>query len=87
MATSQQFTATVTMTDSSTRDVTNDAAWTSSSPDVATVSATGLVTAVAAGETTITATYQDTTDIATVTVAAGAQSLAVTPDTASLDEP
>ena len=41
-----------------TNDVTNSSAWVSSNTSVATVSSTGLVTGVAAGSATITATYQ-----------------------------
>jgi len=41
-----------------TANVTNQVTWTSSSPSVATVSTSGLATAVSAGSTTITATMQ-----------------------------
>lgn len=51
----QQLTATANYSDSSTIDVTSTATWTSSNTAVATVSASGLVTAVAAGSATITA--------------------------------
>ena len=44
-------------------DVTGKAAWTSSAPSVATVSSTGLVTAVSAGTTTITATMNGFTGV------------------------
>src|SRR5690348_9825828 len=44
-------------------DVTSQATWTSSAPSVATVSSTGLVTAVAAGTTTITATMNGFTGV------------------------
>ena len=40
------------------RDVTRSAEWRSSNPEVATVSATGVLTEVGAGTTEITATYQ-----------------------------
>jgi uncharacterized protein YjdB len=43
---------------STTSDVTDTAIWTSSSPAVATVNSTGLVTAFTAGSTTITASMQ-----------------------------
>ena len=54
----QQFTATGTFSDNSTKDVTAQSAWTSSAPATATVGAsTGLATGVAAGgPVTITAT-------------------------------
>ncbi len=53
----QQFTATTRDTDSVTQDVTNTAVWSSSATNFATISATGLATALAPGETTITATF------------------------------
>lgn len=48
-----QFEARVTSSDGTSRDVTNEATWGSDAPTVATVSSTGLVTAVAAGQATI----------------------------------
>lgn len=53
-----QLTATATMSDSTTQNVTNAAAWQSSNQAVMTVSGVGLVTAAAAGQATITATTQ-----------------------------
>jgi hypothetical protein len=53
-----QLTATATLSDGTTQNVTSSATWQSSNATVATVSSTGLVTAVAAGTTTITATSQ-----------------------------
>lgn len=53
----QQFRATVTFTDGSTADLTTSAVWTSSSIATATIDSTsGLATAVAQGQATITAT-------------------------------
>jgi hypothetical protein len=53
----QQFTATGTFSDTSTTDVTNNVTWSSSTPTIATVSATsGLAQTLAVGSTTITAT-------------------------------
>lgn len=49
------------------RDLSEQATWTSSNPKVATVAPGGLVTAAGAGETTITATH--TTDTGTVVTA------------------
>ena len=51
----QQFTATGTFTDSTTQDLTATAAWISSTTTVATISSTGLATAVGQGTTTVTA--------------------------------
>jgi uncharacterized protein YjdB len=53
-----QLTATATMGDGSTQDVTSSATWSSSNGAVATVSSAGVVTGVAAGSATIAATYQ-----------------------------
>ena len=53
-----QLTATATLSDGTTQNVTNTATWSSSNSGVATVSSTGLVTAVSFGSATITATYQ-----------------------------
>jgi hypothetical protein len=53
---SQQAFATGEFGNATMQDLTDSAVWSSSAPTVATVSSTGLVTAVAAGETTITAT-------------------------------
>jgi hypothetical protein len=54
----RQLVATATLSTDSTSDVTQQATWLSSAPGVATVSSTGLVTAVAAGEAEISATFQ-----------------------------
>lgn len=64
-----QLTVTPTPADASNTDI---ATWVSSDPTKATVSATGLVTGVAAGTTTITATSEDGAKTATrlITVAA-----------------
>lgn len=66
-APTQQMTATSTLADASTVDVTAWAFWRSSSPGVATVSSTGLVTRVAAGTATITAQFIGVTGSTTVT--------------------
>jgi len=52
----EQFTATGTYSDGSTQNLTNTATWSSSTSAVATISAAGLATGIAAGSTTITAT-------------------------------
>ena len=56
------------------------ATWQSSNPTVATVSGSGLVTAVAAGTVTISATYQGKTGTTNFTVAPGANSMSATID-------
>jgi hypothetical protein len=53
-----QLTATATFSDNTKQDVTSTAAWRSLNPSVASVSGTGLVTALALGTTSITATFQ-----------------------------
>jgi uncharacterized protein YjdB len=52
-----QFTATATLADGATMDVTSLATWTTSDASVVTVSTSGVVTGVAAGTAVVTATY------------------------------
>jgi hypothetical protein len=52
----QQFTATGTYSDASTANLTSQVTWGSSAPGVATIGAGGVATAVAPGQTAITAT-------------------------------
>jgi uncharacterized protein YjdB len=83
----QQLTATATYSDKSTKNVTSTVSWASSAPAVATVSAGGLITAVAAGTTTVTASMNGISSQSTVTVATAAPtvtSISVTPPTASV---
>jgi hypothetical protein len=54
----RQLVATATQSTGATSDVTQQATWLSSASAVATVSSTGLVTAVAQGDADISATYQ-----------------------------
>jgi hypothetical protein len=54
----RQLSATATLSTGATSDVTSQATWTTSTPSVATVSGTGLVTAVGEGTADIGATYQ-----------------------------
>ena len=63
-----QLTATATLSDNSTQNVTSSATWLSSNPGVATISSAGLLTAVATGTTTITATSQSKSGTLAVTV-------------------
>ena len=53
-----QFTATATMGDGSTQDVTTQATWQSSNVAVATVSSTGVVSGVGTGSVVVQAVYQ-----------------------------
>lgn len=70
-ATTVQLTATATMSDASTRDVTHwlNTSWTTESAAVATV-VEGFVSPVGAGEADITATYAAMSDVCVVTVTA-----------------
>jgi hypothetical protein len=54
-----QLTAVARLSDGSTQDVTRAATWESSGPQWATVTATGFVTIVSAGEVDLRATYQN----------------------------
>jgi len=74
----QQLTATGTYSDGSTRNLTSQAAWASSSAAVAVVNASGLATAVSAGTTTITAALSGVTGNRTLTVSVNSPSIALT---------
>jgi hypothetical protein len=63
-----QFNAVATLSDTSTKDVTNVAVWRSSNTPVATVN-NGQVRGVGSGETDITATYQNVTGQLHLTIA------------------
>lgn len=63
-----QLTATATLSNGSTQDVSSQATWQSSETSVATISGTGLLTALKAGTTDITAVYSGRTARVTVTV-------------------
>ena len=56
-----QLRATATLSDTTTQNVSSLAQWNSTNPNVATVTASGLVTIVAAGESDVAATYQGRT--------------------------
>ncbi len=74
------FTATATFSDNSTQDVSDRSAWTSSAPAIATVASPGRATTLAAGMTTIEATFGAVKGSTTLTVtAATLVSIAVTP--------
>jgi uncharacterized protein YjdB len=81
----QAFTAVGTYTDGSTQDLTSGVAWSSSDPSIAFITATGLVTGLTQGSTTITAMAGTVSGSAPLTVTAPTlASLAVSPATATL---
>jgi len=68
-----QFRAAVAnMSNGTTENVTTTAAWTSSNPSIATVSTSGLVTAIAQGTVSISATFDNVTGSAQAAVAPAA---------------
>src|SRR5437773_1166832 len=79
--TTQQFTAIGSYSDGSSRDLTALVTWSSSAPSNATIDATGLVTSVAAGSTTISATLGSVRQSTTLTVTNPTiTSISITPD-------
>lgn len=68
---SSQFTATATMSDGTTKDVTTLATWQSSNTADATVSSSGMVSAVAGGSVTVTASYQNVIGSDQISIASG----------------
>ncbi|MHB8910611.1 MAG: Ig-like domain-containing protein, partial [Syntrophales bacterium] len=86
MGAPQQFIATATYPDGTSRDVTALSNWTSGTTGIATVNSTsGLATGVAIGTSVITANFDGKSGSATLTVtAATLSSIAVTPLTASV---
>jgi hypothetical protein len=83
--TTQQFTAIGTYGDDSERDVTAEAAWASSNPEIATVSSGGLATPAQGGTTTITASLHGVSGSATLIVTnALLESIEVTPANPSI---
>jgi hypothetical protein len=84
----QQFVATASYSDGSSRDVTaTGAAWTSATPAVATVNATGgLATGVSAGSAVITAAFGGKSGSATLTVLpATLRSIALSPPNTAIN--
>ena len=80
----QQFTATGTFGDSSSKDITSSVTWTSSSTNVATISSSGLATAGSTGSTTITASESGITGTTTLTVTSQASGLTVSPSSQTI---
>jgi hypothetical protein len=80
----QQFTATGNYSDGSTKNITNQVTWESTSPGIATITSGGLVNGIAAGSTTIIAAlYLVSSTPVNLTVGSGSMvmltSIAVTP--------
>jgi uncharacterized protein YjdB len=81
----QQFAATGTYSDGTSRDITADAIWSSDATSVATVDSAGLASGVTVGTAIITATLDSLSGSATQTVTAAVlQTIAVTPATTSI---
>jgi len=83
----QQFTVTATYSNGNTEALTSGVTWTSSNAAIATISAAGLATGVKSGTTTIKATADGFTAMATLTVTAATvtvTSIAVSPSTPSI---
>jgi uncharacterized protein YjdB len=83
--TTAQLTATATFADNTTSDITQSATWTSTHPELATVSSTGVISGVAPGSSEVTAAYGGQMGTVTVTVSvAHVVSIAVSPTNPSL---
>jgi hypothetical protein len=81
----QQFTATGTYSDNSTKDLTSQVTWASATTSVATITAAGLATAVGTGTSTISAALDGITGTTVLTVTPAAlTSIAVTPANPSI---
>lgn len=84
MGLSQQLTATGLFSDGSTQNLTSSATWAAADGTVATVNASGLVTAAAHGTTTVTASSGSVSGSTPVTVEGSLSSIQVTPASDSL---
>jgi phospholipase C len=81
----QQFTATGTYNNGTTKNLTSSVTWLSSATSIATISSSGLATSLAPGSTTITATSGTISGTAVLTVTAAVlTSIAVTPSPVSI---
>jgi trimeric autotransporter adhesin len=81
----QQVTATASFDNGSTDNITDSASWTSSDVSIATVSSTGLVTGVAQGSATISATLDGISGSTSVNITiANLTSISITPVTKSI---
>ncbi|NGQ97127.1 hypothetical protein G3578_18475, partial [Brevibacillus sp. SYP-B805] len=79
----QQLTVTATYSDGTTKDVTSQATYQAVDPNIATVNASGLLTGIAPGNTTINIAYAGRTTSVSAKIIA-VQSLSVTPASVSL---
>jgi hypothetical protein len=81
----QQMSLTGAYSDGSTATLTSGVTWSAASPSIATISVNGLVTGVAPGATTVSASIDGMTATAALTVTAKTvSSIAVSPGTASI---
>ncbi len=85
LGTTQQFTATGTLSNNVAQDLTRQAVWTSSNLSVATIGTTGLATSRSVGLTTIKATFGNVTESTTLSITAPLlKSIAITPSAESI---
>lgn len=80
----QQFTATGSFGDGSSKDVSSSVNWSSSSSNVATINSSGLASAVATGTTTITASQGSISGSTGLTVSTQASGLTVSPSSQTI---
>lgn len=78
----QQFSALATYSDGSTANVSSTVTWTSATASVATISSSGLATAVATGSSVITAAMGGISGTSSLTVAPPITAIAIAPATA-----
>ena len=85
LGSSQQFTATETLADGTTMDVTSTVTWASSAPKVATIGTDGMVTSLSQGTTHISASLSSRKASTVLTInPAALTSLTLTPTTAKI---
>lgn len=85
MAATQQLTVTANYGSGKSVDVTESATYSSTNESVATVSATGLITAVGEGTATINVTYEGASGTCAVTVIDPLAGINVVPSSAELE--
>jgi len=85
VGTTQEFVLTGVFSDGSTEPLSQGVTWTSSASTIATIDLNGVTTGVAAGQSTITATYRGLSSAANVTVVLGPPAaISVTPAVKSM---